>query len=175
MGTYKLTFPCILTDVNGNVVNTEKTVVFDDKEELIEYLSGDTDGDNHGSSLLRIKDFDKKLYEDIGGMCNIISHLLLQEEINKKQDTIKTCKQIVNYMMFPSENNAKKLYPMLQKTRLSFLDGCYYRMRDMDVDGDRPWEEEWCDKFMGMIRTDIKAFTTVMTHAANDPIDAWKD
>lgn len=172
MAIYKLTFPCTLVDITGNVVNTEKTIVFDNRKELIEYLSGDTDGDSYGSSLIRIKDFDKKLYEDIARMCNQILYLHQQDE---KQKTARVCKQIVNYMMFPTAENAKKLYPVLQEIRVPFLKNSYFRMMDMDVDGDLPWEKEWCDKFIGTIRSNPKTLAEVMTHSANCVIDAWKD
>ena len=176
MGIYKLTSPCTMIDINGNLVDAEKMVIFDNKKELIEYLHGDVDGDNYGSGLLRIKDCDEKLYKEIGRMCNRISYLLQQEKTNsEKQKTARICKQIVNYMLFSTSKNAEKLYPVLQETRLPFLGNCYLRMMNMDVDGDRPWEEEWCDKFIGMIRTDPKAFAAVSTHAANCVIDAWKD
>ena len=73
---YKLTFPCEVTDINGNVVNTEKTVVFSNKEELLEYISGDTDGDNYGSGLLRIRKYDNNFYTQLGKTCNHIAHLV---------------------------------------------------------------------------------------------------
>lgn len=176
MAMYKLTFPCELIDINGNIVNTEQTVVFDNKEELLEYVSGDTDGDNYGSGLVRIRKYDNDLYARIGKMCNHISHLFWLENANKERQTIASvCHQIVNYMMFPSAENAKKLYHVLQKTRLKFLSHCYFGLMDMDVDGDRPWEEEWCDKFVGMIRSNPKTFAEVTTHSANCVIDAWKE
>ncbi|MBP5423857.1 MAG: hypothetical protein J6Y78_15580 [Paludibacteraceae bacterium] len=85
---FKLTFSCKLTDINGNIVDTEKTVVFDNKEELIEFMSGDTDGDNYGSSLIRIKEYDNELYTQIGKVCNHISYLFQNENtsaINKSK------------------------------------------------------------------------------------------
>ena len=119
---------------------------------------------------------DNELYTQVGKICNHISRLLQQEKTNsEKQKTVRICKQIVNYMMFPTAKNAEKLYPVLRETRLPFLGNCYFRMIDTDVDGDRPWEEEWCDKFMGMIRTDPEAFAVVSACATNCVIDAWKD
>ena len=78
---YKLTIPCQSTDVNGNIVDEETTVVFDSKEEVIEFLSGDCDGDNFGSSLLRIRSYDNKLYEEVGRTCNHIVNIF--EAIDK--------------------------------------------------------------------------------------------
>jgi len=173
---FKLTAPATIIDINGNTVDTEKVVIFSNKEELLEYVSGDTDGDNYGSSLIRIKEYDNELYAQVGKMCNRLVHLLWLENANKERQTVTSvCHQIVNYMMFPSVENAKKLYPILQETRLKFLGHCYFGLMDMDVDGDRPWEEEWCDKFVGMIRSNPKTLTEVMTHSANCVIDAWKE
>ena len=107
---YKLTFPCEVTDINGNVVNTEKTIMFSNKEELLEYISGDTDGDNYGSGLLRIRKYDNNLYTQLGKTCNHIAHLLHCESINEEMHTVTSvCHQIENYMMVPSVENAKKL------------------------------------------------------------------
>ena len=165
---YKLTLPCKLIDVNGNIVNTEQTIIFDNREELLEYVSGDTDGDNYGSGLLRIRRYDNDLYAQVGKMCNHIAHLLWRENTSKERHIVTSvCRQIVNYMMFPSAENAKKLYPVLQETDLQFLSPCYLELMGMDVDGDRPWEEEWCDKFIGMIRSNPKVLAEVMTHSAN--------
>lgn len=176
MNTYKLTVPCTVVDINGNTVNTEKMIVFTNKEELLEYISGDTDGDNYGSGLINIRKYDNKLYEEVGRMCNHITHLLWLENANKERHVAASvCHQILNYMMFPSIENAKKLYPVLQETHLNFLRNCYFRLKDMDVDGDRPWEQEWCDKFIGMIRSNPKILAEVMAHSANYVIDVWKE
>lgn len=77
---YKLTFPCKSTDVNGDIVNTERTVVFDNKEELLEYVSGDTDGDKYGSGLLHILKYDNDLYAQVGKMCNRVAYLLRESQ-----------------------------------------------------------------------------------------------
>jgi len=168
MSVYKFTFPCKLKDVNGNIVDAEKFVVFDNKEELLEYISGDMDGNNYGSGLLRIRKHDEDFYTKVGKMCNRIAYLLWRENVSKGMHTIASvCHQIENYMMFPSVENAKKLYPILRKTRLEFLDCCYFALMDMDVDGDRPWEQEWCDKFVGMIRSNLYIYTKVLVAAAN--------
>lgn len=85
MKTYKLTFPCQFVDIDGNMVDGERTVMFTNKEELIEYLSGDVNGDNYGSSLLRIREHDIKLYEEVGRMCNHMVKLLKQNMVGKQK------------------------------------------------------------------------------------------
>ena len=82
---FKLTTPVTVIDVNGNSKEAERTFVFDNKEELIEFISGDTDGYNYGSSLIRIKEYDNELYTQVGKVCNYIS-CLLQNENTKEGD-----------------------------------------------------------------------------------------
>lgn len=88
MNTYKLTMPCTKVDINGNITDSETTVMFDNKDELIQYLSGDTDGDEYGSSLSKIQKFDKELYREIGLMCNHLTRLFNSASSNTTIDAI---------------------------------------------------------------------------------------
>lgn len=83
MSMYKLTAPCKIVDINGNIVDKEDVILFDNKAELIEYVTGDTDGDAYGSGLLRIRECDKDLYAKVGKMCNYITHLLWLEDTRR--------------------------------------------------------------------------------------------
>ena len=88
---FKLTTPVTIIDVNGNSNETERTFVFSNKEELIEFISGDTDGDNYGSSLLKFRQYDNKLYEEVGRICNHITYLFETAAANNVViDAIKT-------------------------------------------------------------------------------------
>lgn len=85
MAMFKLTAPVTIIDVNGNSNETEQTIVFSNREELIEFISGDTDGDVYGSSLIHIKEYDNELYTQVGKMCNhIVAHLLRLEKVDKE-------------------------------------------------------------------------------------------
>lgn len=92
MNTYKLTVPCTVVDINGNTVNKETTLVFANKEELISYLSGDTDEDEYGCGLINIRKYNNKLYEEVGRMCNHMSYLLGEsiKHANTTIDAVKT-------------------------------------------------------------------------------------
>lgn len=169
---YKLTSTCKQIDIDGNIIDAEQTVIFSSKESLIEYLSGDHDGDNYGSGLIRILEQDAKLYPQIGKICNSIVRTI--ERQNEKHIVTSVCSQIVDYMMLPSFENARKLYLTLRETPIEFLRDCYSGLIGVDIDGDRPYEEEWCDNFVGMVRSNPVVFAAVAAYASNRLIDAVK-
>ena len=92
MKTYKLTSPYTVVDIDGNIVNTEKTLIFTSKEELISYLPGDTDGDKYGCGLINIRKYDNKLCEEVGRMSKHMSYLLAEstKHANMTIDAVKT-------------------------------------------------------------------------------------
>ncbi len=59
MNNYKLTFPCTLIDINGNVADTENIIIFSNEENLISFLSGDTDDDNYRYGLINVRKYDQ--------------------------------------------------------------------------------------------------------------------
>lgn len=70
---YKLTIQAKVKDIKDNITDKEVVIEFNNKEELIEFLSNDMDGDNYGSSLVRIRKYDDDLYTFLGKMCNHIA------------------------------------------------------------------------------------------------------
>ena len=113
-----------------------------------------------------------------------------QEEAKKMEDNYRkftkeaqefepkigyVCWEILTYMTHGTKENAERLYPLLQTCAATSIQSARMELLcGMDIDGDRPFEEEYCDKFIRLIRNNPTTMATILAYACNVLFDAIK-
>ena len=84
------------------------------------------------------------------------------------------CSRILDYVNHPSAEEAKQLFSLLRNCDANFIREINYSLSRDDVDGELPYEQEYCNKFVGCICANTKYFVTVSAYACNCLFDAVK-